>query len=166
LLDTALLFVFPFAMAFAAATDLLTMKIPNLLTLGLGAAFLVVAPIAGLTWTEILGHVAAGSSMLVVGIVLFSLGWVGGGDAKLLAAASLWLGFEPLLTFLTCVAVFGGALALALLAYRSVPAGAFPLPGWAARLHAKGEGMPYGIAIAAGALAIYPSTPWYAALTG
>jgi len=166
LLDTALLFVFPFAMAFAAATDLLTMKIPNLLSLGLGAAFLVVAPIAGLTWTEILSHAAAGSSMLVVGVVLFSLGWVGGGDAKLLAVASLWLGFEPLLGFLACVAVFGGALALALLAYRSVPAGAFPLPGWAARLHAKGEGMPYGIAIAAGALAIYPSTSWYAALAG
>jgi Flp pilus assembly protein protease CpaA len=35
-----LLFVFPFAMAFAAATDLLTMRIPNVLTLGLAAAFL------------------------------------------------------------------------------------------------------------------------------
>jgi prepilin peptidase CpaA len=62
------------------------------------------------------------------------------------------------------VAVFGGALAVAILAYRSVPAGAFPLPDWAARLHAKGEGMPYGVAIAAGALAIYPSTTWYAML--
>jgi prepilin peptidase CpaA len=159
-----LLFVFPFVMAFAAVTDLLTMKIPNLLTLGLGVAFLVAAPIAGLTWSEILSHLAAGSSMLLVGILLFSFGLVGGGDAKLLAAAALWLGFEPLVAFLAYVAVFGGALAIVILAYRSVPAGAFPLPDWAARLHVKGEGMPYGVAIAAGALAIYPSTTWYAML--
>ena len=52
--------------------------------------------------------------------------------------------------FLTYTAAFGGALALAILAYRGTPVSAFPLPGWAARLHTKGEGMPYGVAIAAG----------------
>ena len=166
MLQYPLLFVFPFAMAFAAATDLLTMRIPNRLTLGLCAAFLLIAPVAGLSWQDILSHLAAGSCMLLAGILLFSLGWVGGGDAKLLAAASLWLGFEPLVPFLGYVAIFGGALAIAILAYRSMPAGALPLPGWAARLHHKGEGMPYGVAIAAGALAIYPSTGWSAALSG
>jgi prepilin peptidase CpaA len=40
------------------------------------------------------------------------------------------------------------------------------LPGWAARLHTKGEGMPYGVAIAAGALFVYPATQWYSAFTG
>ena len=64
------------------------------------------------------------------------------------------------------MAVLGGALALLILAYRRCPAYAFPLPNWALRLHAKGEGMPYGIAIAAGALAVYPSTQVYAALAG
>lgn len=166
MLQYLLLFVFPFAMAFAAAMDLLTMTIPNRLSLGLCAAFLVVAPVAGLGWQEVLSHVAAGSCMLIAGLVLFSLGWVGGGDAKLLAVASLWLGFEPLVLFLGYVAIFGGALAVVILAYRSVPAGALPLPAWAARLHAKGEAMPYGVAIAAGALTIYPSTHWYAALAG
>jgi prepilin peptidase CpaA len=165
-LQHVLLFVFPFAMAFAAAADLFTMKIPNALTLGLAAAFLVVAPVAGLSWTDLLSHLAAGSLLLIVGILLFSLGWLGGGDAKLLAAAALWLGFEPLVLFLAYVAIFGGALAIAVLAYRSVPAGAFPLPGWAARLHAKGAAIPYGVAIAGGALAIYPTTGWYAALAG
>jgi prepilin peptidase CpaA len=164
-LDTVLLFVFPFAMAFAAATDLLTMKIPNVLTLGFAAAFFVVAPVAGLNWSEMLSHLGAGSLILLAGIVLFSLGWVGGGDAKLLAAGALWLGFEPLVPFLAYVAIFGGALALALLAYRRVPAGAVPvLPNWALRLHAKDGEMPYGVAIAAGALIVYPSTGWYAAL--
>jgi len=62
--------------------------------------------------------------------------------------------------------VFGGVLATAVLAYRSTPAGAWPLPGWASRLHTKGEGMPYGVAIAAGALAVYPASNWFAAFTG
>lgn len=163
MLEYPLLFVFPFAMAFAAATDLLTMTIPNRLSLALCAVFFVIAPIAGLSWQELLSHLAAGSLMLLVGILLFSLGWVGGGDAKLLAAASLWLGFEPLVLFLAYVAAFGGALAVVILAYRSMPAGALPLPEWAARLHTKGGAMPYGVAIAAGALVVYPSTKWFAA---
>lgn len=164
MLEYPLIFIFPFAMAFAAAMDVLTMTIPNRLTFGLAAAFFVVAPIAGLTWHDLLMHLAAGSAMLIAGIVLFSLGWLGGGDAKLLAAAALWLGTEPLVTFLALVAAFGGALALIILAYRSMPAAALPLPGWALRLHAKGGGMPYGVAIAAGALTVYPTTTWYAAL--
>jgi prepilin peptidase CpaA len=161
-----LLFVFPLAMAFAAATDLLTMTIPNRLSLGLAAAFLLIAPLAGLSWHDILTHLAAGSLMLLAGIVLFSLRCLGGGDGKLLAVAALWLGFEPLPQFLAYVVILGGALALLILAYRRCPAGALPLPSWALRLHAQGEGMPYGIAIAAGALAIYPSTQMYAGLAG
>jgi prepilin peptidase CpaA len=165
-LEHSLIFVFPFAMAFAAATDLFTMTIPNRLTLGLGVAFFLLAPIAGLGWQDILSHMSAGAAMLLAGILLFSLGWLGGGDAKLLAAASLWLGFDQLAMFLTYTAAFGGALALAILAYRGTPVSVFPLPGWAARLHTKGEGMPYGVAIAAGALFVYPATSWYAAFTG
>jgi prepilin peptidase CpaA len=165
-LEHSLVFVFPFAMAFAAATDLFTMTIPNRLTLGLGVAFFLLAPIAGLAWQDILSHMGAGAAMLLAGILLFSLGWLGGGDAKLLAAASLWLGFDQLAMFLTYTAAFGGALALAILAYRGTPVSVFPLPGWAARLHTKGEGMPYGVAIAAAALFVYPATSWYAAFTG
>ena len=105
-------------MAFAAVTDLFTMTIPNRLTLGLAVAFFLLAPIAGLGWQDILSHMAGGATMLLAGILLFSLGWLGGGDAKLLAAASLWLGFDQLAMFLTYTAAFGGALALAILAYR------------------------------------------------
>jgi prepilin peptidase CpaA len=161
-----LIFVFPLAIAYAAAIDLLTMTIPNRLSLGLCVAFVLIAPLAGLTWQDMLLHLAAGSLMLLIAIGLFALGWMGGGDGKLLAAASLWFGFEPLVMFLAYVAVFGGALALIILAYRRSPAGALPLPDWALRLHAKGEGIPYGLAIAAGALAIYPTTQVYAGLVG
>ena len=159
-----LLFVFPLAMAYAAALDLLTMRIPNGVSLGIAAAFLVVAPIAGMPVQEMLMHFLVGAAVLIAGMILFSLRLVGGGDAKLLAAACLWLGPNQLLPYLVYVTIFGGALALLLLAYRGMPAGAFPLPAWAARLHKPRSGMPYGLAIAAGALAVYPLTAWPALL--
>lgn len=161
-----LLFVFPFAMAYAAATDLLTMRISNAVSIGLVAAFVVMAPIAGMSVQEMLMHLGVGVAVLIAGMLLFSLRWVGGGDAKLLAAAALWIGYDQLLPFLVIVTIFGGVLALFLLAYRSMPAGALPLPAWALRLHSAGESMPYGIAIAAGALAVYPLTSWPAQLAG
>ena len=120
-----LLFVFPFAMAYAAASDLLTMRIANSVSLGLVAAFLVIALIAGMPAQEMLLHLAVGAALLLAGMLLFSLNLVGGGDAKLLAAAGLWIGYDQLVPFLLYVTIFGGALALLLLAYRRFPAGRF-----------------------------------------
>ena len=103
--------------------------------------------------------------MLAVGIGMFALGWLGGGDAKLLAAAALWLGFDRLLEYLLYVAMAGGLLALSILIYRSI---APPLwlcrEEWAMRLHAKTGGIPYGIALAAAGLLVYPSTIWFSSL--
>ena len=127
----SLLFVFPSAMAYAAASDLLTMRIANSVSLGLVAAFLVIALIAGMPAQEMLLHLAIGAALLVAGMLLFSLNLVGGGDAKLLAAAGLWIGYDQLVPFLLYVTIFGGALALLLLAYRRFPATALPLPTWA-----------------------------------
>jgi prepilin peptidase CpaA len=163
-LEYPLLLVFPAAMAFAAASDLLTMTIPNRVSLLLVAVFLLVAPLAGLTWPAVLAnHFAAGGLVLLVGIGMFALGWLGGGDAKILAAAALWLGLDHLLPFLTQTAIFGGLLALSILAYRRFPAAEMRLSDWALRLHKPGGGIPYGVAIGAAALAVYPATPWFAA---
>lgn len=159
-----LLLVFPAAMAYAAASDLLTMRIANSVSLGLVAAFLLVAFIAGMSAQDMLLHLAVGAGLLIAGMLLFSLNLLGGGDAKLLAAAALWIGYDQLGLFLFSVTLFGGALALLLLAYRRLPAAALPLPAWAVRLHTAGGGMPYGIAIAAGALTVYPLTRWPALL--
>ena len=85
----------------------------------------------------------------------------GGGDAKLAAATALWLGFDHLLPYLVYASLFGGALTLLLIQFRLAP-----LPGWLARqewvqrLHRKDGGVPYGIALAAAALAVYPETQW------
>ena len=100
MLEFLLFLSFPAAMAFAGAMDLFTMTIPNRISIGLILAFVVAAAMAPLGWPELASHVGAGLLMLVVGIALFACGFLGGGDAKLLAAAALWFGFEGLLQYL------------------------------------------------------------------
>ncbi len=107
-----------------------------------------------------MSHVGAAGVVLVVAFGFFSRGWIGGGDAKLAAATALWLGFDHLLPYLIYASLFGGALTLLLIQFRLVP-----LPDvlarqeWVQRLHRKDGGVPYGIALAAAALAVYPETP-------
>ncbi len=158
----ALFLIFPAAMVFAGSMDLFTMTIPNRISIGMIIGFLVAAPFSSLGLQGIIWHLAAGFTMLVVGILMFSRGWLGGGDAKLLAAATLWLGFERLFDYLLYVAMVGGLLAFIILFYRSIAPPLFLLQqDWAMRLHAKSGGIPYGIALAAGGLCIYPSTLWF-----
>ncbi len=163
--EYALLLVFPAAMAFAGAMDLFTMTIPNRVSLAMVVAFFIAAPFSGMSLGAVAGHAGAGMTMLVIGFGMFTLGWLGGGDAKLLAAAALWIGFDQLLGYLILVTVAGGMLAVAILTYRSL---APPLwlctQAWAVRLHDKSSGIPYGIALAVAGLWIYPSTSWFATL--
>lgn len=151
-------------MAFAAAMDLLTFTIPNRVSLALVATFLAVMPFAGLSGQDIAMHLAAGVTMLVVGIGMFALGWVGGGDAKLLAAGALWLGLPQLAPFLLLTGAIGALLMLLIVAYRSFPASALPIPDWALRLHRTDTGLPYGVAIGAAGLAVFPYSPLFQAL--
>lgn len=160
------LLIFAAIVAFAAATDLLTMRIPNRVSLSLAVAFLVAAPLAGLGPTEILSHIGAGAVVLAASIGLFAVGGFGGGDAKLLPAAALWIGFEQLLPFLAYTTVFGGILSLAVLAYRRYPVLGIRAPDWAMNLHKPGTGIPYGIAIASSGLLVLPLTPWVVAAVG
>jgi prepilin peptidase CpaA len=163
--EFVLFLMFPAAMALAGAMDLLTMTIPNRITLGLAIGFVVAAFWAQLGLQELASHLGAGLLMLGVGILMFSRGWFGGGDAKLLAAAALWFGFEGLLQYLLLVSISGGVLVLAILAYRNMPPTLWMhRHDWAMRLHARASGIPYGIALAAAGLWLYPSTPWLASL--
>jgi prepilin peptidase CpaA len=154
--------LFPLGMAFAAASDLFTMTISNKLSLGLLAAFLVLVPLTGVDIHTVGMHVVAGSVVLVAGFVLFALGWIGGGDAKFASIVALWLGWGHVVDFVTISAAFGGALTLGLLAFRkwiALPAFAVNQP-WLERLHDSRTGVPYGIALAAAAMMIYPDTIW------
>lgn len=163
MLEYPLLLVFPIAMVFAAAMDLMTMTIPNRISLALVAGFLLLAPFSALGLKYILvNHVLIGVAVLAIGIAMFSAGLMGGGDAKLIAAGALWIGYERLLEYVLSISIAGGVLALAILVYRQyVPSSAIARPDWAARLHQQGTGIPYGIAIAAAALLTFPTTRLY-----
>jgi prepilin peptidase CpaA len=165
--DVLLLTLFPAAMALAAATDLFTFTVPNRIAIALVAGFLVVAPMVGFGWYEIGLHALAGLGALALGFGLFALGWIGGGDAKLFAATALWLGPETLLSYGVTTAIIGGVMTLALLFWRNLPLpGALTAQGWLVRLHDAKQGVPYGIALAAGGLLVYPETPFMAAFGG
>ena len=165
ILDIVRLSLFPALMAFAAASDLFTMTISNRVSLALAAGFLALALLSGMPFHDILMHLAAGLTVLVIAFACFAMGWVGGGDAKVAAAAALWFGFGHLLNYLLYASVFGGALTLLLLQFRQWPL-PWQLAGqpWLLKLHAKESGIPYGIALAVGALMIYPETEWIRAV--
>jgi len=165
-LEICLLVLFPVLMAYAAASDLLTMTIPNRLSVALVAGFLALAWLGGLAPQAILLHLLAGAVVLAGTFAMFAFGWIGGGDAKLAAATALWLGFAPLPDYLFTAALAGGVLTIAILALRAVPLPGFALGwSWLCRMHDRKSGVPYGIALAAAALAVYPqSEVWTAAL--
>ncbi len=162
--DEIRLLLFPALMAFAASSDLFTMTISNRLSLALTAGFFLLALISGMTLPVLGMHLAAAALVLVVAFIFFARGWIGGGDAKLVAATALWFGFGHLLDYLIWASLFGGALTLLLLQFRRLD-----LPQvlarqkWIERLHDAGAGVPYGIALAAAALIVYPTTPWMTA---
>ena len=161
LTDTARLLLFPAMMAFAASSDLFTMTISNRIALALVAGFFALAFVAGMNLDDVLSHVGAAFTVLAVTFVFFARGWIGGGDAKLAAATALWLGFDHLMAYLVYASLFGGVLTLAIMRFRLMPLPAMLAEQeWVKRLHRLDGGVPYGIALAAAALMIYPETTW------
>jgi prepilin peptidase CpaA len=165
LTDAIRLLLFPALMAFAASSDLVTMTISNRLPLALAGGFVLLALATGMSLAAVGMHIGAAALVLAISFGCFSQGWIGGGDAKLAAATALWFGFDYLLNYLIYASLFGGALTLLLIQFRLLPLPAvLAKQEWILRLHEKGAGVPYGIALAAAALAVYPETGWLRSL--
>ena len=163
--DAIRLLLFPALIAFAASSDLLTMTISNRVSLALAGGFVLLAIVTGMNPMTVAMHVGAAALVLAIGFACFSFGWIGGGDAKLAAATALWFGFDYLLDYLVYASLFGGALTLLLIQFRLMPLPLFLAKhDWVVRLHKKGGGVPYGIALAAAALTVYPHTGWMSAI--
>ncbi|HUE46961.1 MAG TPA: prepilin peptidase [Aestuariivirgaceae bacterium] len=165
---TALAF-FPVMMVFAGLMDVMTMKIRNRLVVGLVLGYAVLAPLAGIALDEMGLSLALAGGVFLAGFTLFSMGWIGGGDAKLATATVLWLGAAHVVPYLVYTALFGGALTLSVLVFRQVELpeyqeGGWNVPEWAERLHSPQAGVPYGAAMASAALMVFPHTPWMAAI--
>lgn len=152
------------ALAFAALSDVQSRTIPDAAPIALAAGFACAALAGSAPW-QIGGHALTALAVLALGFALFAAGWLGGGDGKLAAAVALWLGPWATLDFIALTAILGGALALAILAFRAAPLPA-GLRGarWARLLHAPRAGIPYGVAIAAAGIATLPQSPLLAPL--
>lgn len=160
------------SLCFAAATiwaglmDLATMKIRNELVLFLLAIYAALAPLAGFGAVQIGMSAAVAAAVFMTMFVFFGFGWIGGGDAKLISVVVLWIGAEHTLPYVAFMAIFGGILSLMLLPFRAMALPDFcaRVP-WVVQLHSREAGVPYGVAIAAAALLIFPQTPWITVLS-
>jgi prepilin peptidase CpaA len=160
-LEACLVSLLPILAIMAALKDLTSYTIPNWISLALAGAFVVAAAAIGLPLPTIGVHVATGLIALLAGMFLFAMGWIGGGDAKLLSACCLWFGWPGGREFLLDTALAGGGFALFLMLARGhMVRAVLPLTGWAGRLTTPGEPAPYGVAIALGALIAFPSSEW------
>ena len=160
MIELLILVIFPAALIFAAVSDITTMTISNWISIVLLGSFPVLAIAGGMPWADIGWHFAAGGLILVGCFILFAFNIIGGGDAKLLAAAALWIGWNDLFTLLIYTALFGAPICVMLLMFRS-----WPMPGWLQKLgwfnhlHEAKAGVPYGVAISAAGLVLFAETP-------
>jgi len=158
-------FLFVAVTVASGLVDVVSYRIPNGFIVALTVLFLVVA---SLHWTEIpwLSHLGALGLVLGGGVFFYAIGQMGAGDVKLLAALALWAGVFALIPLLFWVSLCGllGMLILLLLR-RFMPSlqarglifAHRPLP----RVLTRGEGVPYGIGIAPGAILASLSFPMW-----
>jgi prepilin peptidase CpaA len=151
--------LFPILMIMSALSDVATMTIPNRVSIALALAFYPTAFLDGLSVQAVAASTGVGLALLIVGAGMFALRWVGGGDAKLFAAAGLWIGLTGLAPYLLWATLAGGMFSLGLILMRGwaqpYTVGA---TGWVGRLLEPKGDVPFGVAIAAGALAAFPES--------
>jgi prepilin peptidase CpaA len=158
--------VFPGLMLLSASMDLMTMTIPNAIPLALAIGYLALAAALGVPPETVAFGLSCGLAILAAAFFLFSRNWIGGGDAKLAAAIAVWMGWDAIADYAVCASICGGLLTLAILALRAQPLPvALARRAWIARLSRPGAGVPYGIALAAAGLILFPRSPvWLAAI--
>jgi len=159
MVETGLFMLVGATMIAAAAYDVLTLTIPNWISVVLVALFPLLALAAGISWPEFGWHVAIGMIALAAGIAAFAVGVVGGGDAKLFAAIAFYMGPLAIANYVLAVAVAGGVLATLFLILHQPR-----LEEWTrktpviANIVSRGLAIPYGVAIVAGGLIAAPSS--------
>lgn len=153
-----MLMVFAASMLTTVYKDATTMTIPNWTSLLVLAGFFIVVPFAWQGWALFGEHMASGLLMFAIGFAMFAFGWLGGGDAKLMAATSFWWTFSDLTMFIFYMTLAGGALGLFILFGRQfIPARVLTHP-WMYKMIKDQTHMPYGLAIAFGAFMTLPQS--------
>jgi prepilin peptidase CpaA len=161
MLQTLSTAVLPLLVIAAAASDVTSYRIPNWLTGLTALLFFPMAFLTGMPWVVMGYHLAVGLGLFVIGFLMFSVGVFGGGDAKMMAAAGLWLGTSQTLPFISLTVLAGGLLGLAVLAWSA-------LSMWSeikglklsAKLQKLKPDVPYGFAMAVGVIMALPDSWW------
>ena len=157
-LSFIILVIFAVGMLTAAIKDALTMTIPNWASVFVLVGFFLVIPFVWQGWSVFGMHMLVGLGMFVFGFVLFALGWLGGGDAKLMAATSFWWMPQDLLLYVLYTTMAGAALAIFILFGRQIIPVKVLTSEWLYRLIKDEKHMPYGLALAFGALMTLPQS--------
>lgn len=165
MIHTAILAILPLCLAVAAISDLMTMTIPNRVSLLLALTFLLAAPVAGLSLADVTMHLAAGAAVFAICFGLFAANVMGGGDAKLLTAAAFWFGLnQSLVLFLVYVGFLGGAITLLVLFIRARADHALALGIRLPASLSSAKKIPYGLAIGLAGFLSWPESPLFALL--
>jgi prepilin peptidase CpaA len=157
----ACLFVAIGAGVMASLSDMRGLTIPNSYSVAIISAFAVVylALWAGShegMFHSFNNHLLGGLTVFGVTALLFAIGAIGAADSKLATAYAFWLALPGLLAFLFYTTVAGGVLGLLALTLKKWKFVKNPKAGsWIARVQAGENKVPYGVAIAAGALASF-----------
>ncbi len=158
-------------------------RIPNALLVGMLVLYVIYAPMF-LTMNTIMMSALVCLATLVVTFVLFATKFIGGGDAKYLTVASLWVGTAGILPFIFLVTIIGGGLAIVYLVLRNhvqrlsdviwiqvqkteehfpalqyIWAGSGTGPELGKRDNISARMLPYGVAIAIAAIIIMVNNP-------
>jgi prepilin peptidase CpaA len=166
MLHTLSVSLLPALLIIAAASDVLSLRIPNWLNILMAALFFPMAWLTGMPIAEFGIHLAVGAGLFVLGFLLFQVGLFGGGDAKLMAAAGLWFGTAQTLPFLFMTALAGGILALYIglwsiaTMHWNIHASDVKLGGFAKRILALKPNVPYGLAFAVGGIIVFRESWW------
>jgi prepilin peptidase CpaA len=135
-------------LAYAAVMDIKTYTIENWISLAIIALFPAVLFLnQGFEFSTLVSHLSAGLAMLLFGAALFFTGAFGGGDAKLIAALAVWIGWKGIMPFLLIMSLAGGLLTLVILVVRRWELFKNTNQEWLLKMQEKDRGVPYGVAI-------------------
>jgi prepilin peptidase CpaA len=135
----------------AGISDLRSFRIPNILPAVLIVLFGITYGLAGFSavlWPNVFHFLLA----LVIGMGLFSQGWIGGGDAKLYAAVALWFNWAGAVALIFMTTMSGLLLAAIFIGAR--------MAGLRKNVPREDRRIPYGVAIAIGAISTAAWVGW------
>lgn len=153
--------LFPLLVLVAGMVDVMTRRIPNRIALLTAALFFPLALLSGMPAWMLAVHVLTGMAFLAFGYCLFLFGILGGGDGKMMAAAGLWLGYPCSILFAGYALLAGGVLAAAIgVWYLARRQRSFRSRSLGGLFGPAAPSVPYGLALAAGAILAMPSSWW------